>query len=139
MSRLSNEYAHEDTFLRRWASVIILLILFLSSWGGQFVTQMEVEKQQSKQHGQAFSMEEYWPQFWSSTLENWQSEWLQLVTQALIVAGFASYLFRKGDEEHFKTHLMIDELRQEVAGEKVTDYFPFLYPSGRSERVSSSM
>lgn len=114
MSKLKSEYAREDTFLRRWASVFILIVLFVGSWSGQLITQMQVERQQAEQHNQTFTMEEFWPQFWSSTFENWQSEWLQLMTQALIVAGFANYLFRKGDEEHFKTHLMIDELRQEV-------------------------
>jgi hypothetical protein len=63
-------------------------------------------------------MEEFWPQFWQSTMENWQSEWLQLFTQGLIIAGYAEYLFRKGNEEHYKTHLMIEELRNALRGKK---------------------
>ncbi len=59
-------------------------------------------------------MSEFWPEFWSATFENWQSEWLQLAMQALLIAGFAEYVFRKGDEEHFRTQLMINELRHEI-------------------------
>ena len=59
-------------------------------------------------------MDDFWPQFWSSTFENWQSEWLQLTTQALLISAFASVLFRKQDEEHYKTQIMIEQLRKEM-------------------------
>lgn len=115
MADLKTEYRNQDTFLKRWAAVFILLLFFLLSWGGQFVTQLETVKQQSEQHGQQFQMEEFWPQFWSATFENWQSEWLQLVTQAILIAALADYLFRKGNQDHYKTQLMIEDLRKELA------------------------
>ena len=59
-------------------------------------------------------MDDFWPQFWLSTFENWQSEWLQLTTQALLISAFASVLFRKQDEEHYKTQIMIEQLRKEM-------------------------
>lgn len=114
MADLKQEYQRKDTFMHRWATVIILIAFFFASWSGQFFTQLQVSKQEAMQHNQQFEMSDFWPEFWQSTFENWQSEWLQLATQALIVAGFASYLFRKGDEEHYKTHLMIEELRKEL-------------------------
>jgi hypothetical protein len=117
---LEKERKKNDTFFKRWGAVFILLTFFLISWAGQFATQLATEKQQSEQHGQAFQMEEFWPQFWASTFENWQSEWLQLFTQALLISGFASYVFRKQDEEHYRTQTMIDELRQELTGKKTT-------------------
>lgn len=115
---IETEYRKKDTFLRRWASFLILIVLFFASWGGQFVTQMQAEKQEAQTHGQEFSMTEYWPQFWASTFENWQSEWLQLATQALIVAGFADVFFRKGNSDHYKTHLMLAELRKDLKNKK---------------------
>lgn len=116
MASLKSEYSRKDTFLRRWAAVMVLIVFFLLSWGGQFVAQMQVVRQESEQHGQTFQMSEFWPQFWSATFENWQSEWLQLATQALLIAAFADYLFRKGNQDHYKTQLMIEELRQELKG-----------------------
>ena len=69
-------------------------------------------------HGQSFNMDEFWPQFWSSTFENWQSEWLQLATQALLISGFSAVLFRKQNEEQYRTQLMIEELKDEIKGRK---------------------
>ena len=114
MATLTDEYRQKDTFWRRWTAVFILIVFFLFSWGGQFVTQMEQAKQQSEQHGQTFTMSEFWPEFWSATFENWQSEWLQLMVQAILIAALADYVFRKGNQDHYKTQLMIDELRKEL-------------------------
>ncbi len=118
MPELKKDYTSKNTFWRNWGAAIILAVFFLVSWGGQFATQLTVEKQQSEQHNQTFQMSEFWPQFWSSTLENWQSEWLQLFMQALLISGFSVYIFRKQDEEHFKTQLMIEELKKEICGSK---------------------
>lgn len=100
--------------------MFILVAFFLTSWAGQFVTQLHVVQQEAEDHNQSFSMDEYWPQFWASTFENWQSEWLQLATQALLISGFAAVLFRKQDEEHYKTHLLIENLRKELAAQRKT-------------------
>jgi hypothetical protein len=120
MATLQQEYARKNTFWRKWGAVFILFIFFIFSWGGQFATQLQTEKQISEQHGQEFQMSEFWPEFWSSTFENWQSEWLQLGTQALLISAFASYIFRKQDEEHFKTQLMLEDLSKQVKGLKKT-------------------
>lgn len=111
---MEDEYKKKDTFWRNWGAVFILAFFFLASWGGQFVNQLEVQRQESQEHGQVFEMDEFWPQFWSSTFENWQSEWLQLTTQALLISGFAAVIFRKQDEEHFRTQLMIEQLRKDI-------------------------
>jgi hypothetical protein len=120
MATLQQEYTRKNTFWRKWGAVFILFIFFFGSWGGQFATQLQSEKQISEQHGQEFQMSEFWPEFWSSTFENWQSEWLQLATQALLISAFASYIFRKQDEEHFKTQLMLEDLSKQVKGLKKT-------------------
>jgi hypothetical protein len=111
---MEQEYRKKNTFLRNWGAVIILAAFFVASWTGQFVNQIVVQQNEAEEHNQAFSMEEFWPQFWSSTFENWQSEWLQLATQALLISGFAAAIFRKQDEEHYKTQLMIEKLRKEI-------------------------
>lgn len=118
MRDLSKEYRQKDTFVRRWAALFILVAFFILSWGGQFVFQMQTVKQESQQHGQTFKMEEFLPQFWTSTFENWQSEWLQLAVQALLIAALADYLFRKGNQDHYQTQLMIEELRKEIKKSK---------------------
>ena len=118
MADLKTEYRQRDTFVRRWAALFILIAFFLLSWSGQFFTQMQVVKQESAQHGQEFKMDEFMPQFWSSTFENWQSEWLQLATQAVLIAALADYMFRKGNQDHYKTQLMIADLQEQLKAKK---------------------
>jgi hypothetical protein len=75
------------TFLRRWGAVVILFTLFLGSWTGQFFTQLAEATQQAATHGQAFEMSEFWAEFGAATFENWQSEFLQLAIQCILVAS----------------------------------------------------
>lgn len=64
--------------------------LFLLSWVGQLVFQMIEVRNDAAAHGDAFDLAQFWPAFFSSTFENWQSEFLQLVWQA---AGLALFFF----------------------------------------------
>lgn len=114
MADLKTQYKRNDTFIRRWAALFILIVFFFLSWGGQYVFQMQAEAQEAEQHGQQFSVQEFMPQFWASTFENWQSEWLQLATQAVLIAALADYVFRVGNRDHYKTQLMIENLQKEV-------------------------
>jgi hypothetical protein len=57
--------------------------LFVLSWLGQFVFQVATVSNEAAEHNQSFSWSEFWPQFFSSTFENWQSEFLQLLWQAV--------------------------------------------------------
>lgn len=118
MGNIKKEYREKDTFLRKWGALIVLVVFFSLSWGGQFVFQLQTVKQESQQHNQQFKMEEFYPQFWSSTFENWQSEWLQLAVQAVLIAALADYVFRKGNQDHYKTQLMIEELREEIKNKR---------------------
>ena len=115
---LDKEYRKKNTFWRRWVAVFILFAFFFLSWGGQFASQLQQAKNEAEQHSQQFVMSEFWPEFWSATFENWQSEWLQLATQAILIAALSDYLFRKGNQDHYKTQLMIDELRRELTEAK---------------------
>lgn len=74
---------------------IITGALFLLSWLGQFIFQIAAVSNEAKEHGQSFSWSEFLPQFFSSTFENWQSEFLQLIWQA---AGL-SFLYFWGSSQ----------------------------------------
>jgi hypothetical protein len=60
----------------------VLAGLFLASWIGQAVFQITVN-------------DEDWGEFWASTLENWQSEFLQLLTFMVLT----SFLVFRGSPE----------------------------------------
>ena len=89
---------------------IVLIGLFLASWLGQFISQVAEVSNNAEEHGQTFSWSDFWPQFFSSTFENWQSEFLQLFSFVALTA----YLIHRnsaesadGDDE---TKAMLQEL-----------------------------
>lgn len=65
--------------------------LFLLSWLGQFVSQAVEMGNEAVAHGQQFAWADFWPAFWQSTFENWQSEFLQLLSFVVL----ATYLVHR--------------------------------------------
>jgi hypothetical protein len=98
--------------MRRWGAVYILVILFLGSWLGQLITQSIEFTSQQQQHGGSFSWGEFLPNFLAATFENWQSEWLQLVFQAVLLLGAKHLLFKVDAEDLERIERKIDQLRE---------------------------
>lgn len=74
---------------------ITLAALFLTSWIGQAYFQwIEFEKTQIE-HGQEIKTEDFIPEFLARTLENWQSEFLQLFTFVIL----STYLIHKNSPQ----------------------------------------
>ena len=71
--------------------------LFLISWIAQLFVEWQVYADDQAEHGSSavFWSANFWETFWQSTLENWQSEFLQLATFAIA----AAYLVFKGSSE----------------------------------------
>ena len=88
----------------------VLLALFLGSWLGQFVTMLIEAGNEARAHGEGFSMADFWPQFWASTFENWQSEWLQLFVQGGLLLGMKHVLFKADAEDTERIEAKLDAL-----------------------------
>jgi membrane protein implicated in regulation of membrane protease activity len=84
-------------WLRDRSLGLFFLGLFLVSWVGQLVAQWFsfVNEQQDHHEAAVFWSGEFWSDFWEATLENWQSEFLQLATFTIA----AAYLVYKGSSE----------------------------------------
>jgi SNF2 family DNA or RNA helicase len=67
---------------------IVLGFLFLATWIGQFLVQMPEFVQEQHQHGEPFMWGSFLITFWRATLENWQSEFLQLLSFVTLSAIF---------------------------------------------------
>lgn len=84
---------------------MILVGLFLVSLIGQFYFQYQHEVNQAVQHAEPAPEPlsgEYMSSFWASTLENWQSEFLQLASFVILATYFihrGSPQSRDGDDE----------------------------------------
>lgn len=86
------------THMRRWGAVYVLAILFLGSWAGQAWTMMPEIQDQG------------WTKFWSATLENWQSEWFQLVFQAILLMGAKHWIFQMDARDLERIEEKVDRL-----------------------------
>jgi hypothetical protein len=80
--------------LRRYGLSITLGALFLSCWAlqgyAQWTDHAAVQIALGQPPGEGF-----WAKFWASTLENWQSEFLQLFSFVVLTA----YLIHEGSHE----------------------------------------
>ena len=76
---------------------VLFVSIFLVSWIGQLVVEWLDYVNVASDHGEkaVFWSQAFWVAFWQSTLENWQSEFLQL--SAFTIA--CAYLVYKGSSE----------------------------------------
>ncbi len=80
---------------RNYSLSIVLAALFLSSWLIQLVCEWFVWVDEQVAHGEPLRWTSFLAQFWQSTTENWQSEFLQL----LAFVTLTSFLHHKGSPE----------------------------------------
>ena len=99
---------------RRWGAAYLLLGLFLASWIGQFVATLIEVGNEAREHGQEFQMSEFWPTFLSATFENWQSEWLQLLVQAVVLLGMKHVLFKADAVDMEQVQLDLSEIKEHL-------------------------
>lgn len=100
--------------VRRWGAVYLLVLLFAGSWVGQFFAQLARFRSEQQSHREPFLWADYWPEFLSSTLENWQSEWLQLVFQAILLLGAKHWLFQVDAEDMERLEKKVDAISERL-------------------------
>jgi hypothetical protein len=99
-------------WLRDRSLGVVFVSVFLVSWVGQLVFEWLDYANDEEAHGAdpRFWSEGFWVSFWQSTLENWQSEFLQLSAFTIMCA----YLVYKGSSESVdgdeRTEAKIDAL-----------------------------
>jgi hypothetical protein len=103
-----------DSHLRRWGAVYVLVVLFLGSWLGQFFAELAEFRNDQRTHGEPFLWADFWTAFAASTLENWQSEWLQLVFQAILLLGAKHWIFRVDAEDLERLEAKVDDIRSTI-------------------------
>jgi hypothetical protein len=78
-------------------------ILFAGSLAGQFVYQVVLGREDSNK-------------FLASVFENWQSEWIQLFVQALLIQGLGHVLYKKEVEDQERMEGKLDEILRMARG-----------------------
>ncbi len=73
---------------KSYKAAYILTTLFVLSWVGHGVTEWLEFTQEQEEHGQPVLVSEFLVTFTRATLENWQSEFLQIITAAWVFKHF---------------------------------------------------
>jgi branched-subunit amino acid ABC-type transport system permease component len=99
---------------KTWANFglsIAFASLFLISWGAQAVAEWGVYAQDQRAHGEPTVIGDYLVQFGQSTLENWQSEFLQLFSFVVLSA----LLIHRGSAESKDSDDRIEKKIDDIA------------------------
>jgi hypothetical protein len=73
---------------REFGLGLAFLILFFTTWGAHAITEWQVFTDDQRQLGQKPKIGDFLSQFGQGTLENWQSEFLQLFSFVVMAALF---------------------------------------------------
>ena len=92
---------------RNYGLSMTLALLFFAAWLGQLVTQWFTWANEQREHNQPLEVGDFLWQFWTSTLENWQSEFLQLLTFVVLT----SFLIHRNSPESRDSD---DEMQQSL-------------------------
>jgi hypothetical protein len=83
---IQDERSRERSVWREFGLSIVLLTLFLASWIAQGVTEWQRFTDEQAAHGDEPEPGDFAAEFAQSTLENWQSEFLQLFSFVALAA-----------------------------------------------------
>lgn len=98
---IRNERTAGRSVWREFGLGLILILLFFASWAGQAVAQWQTYTDEQRAHGEQPELGDFAAEFGASTLENWQSEFLQLfsfVTLAALYIHKGSAESKDGEE-----------------------------------------
>jgi hypothetical protein len=71
---------------REFGLGLVLMILFFTTWLGQGIAEWQVFTDEQRSHGESPELGDFFSEFAQSTLENWQSEFLQLFAFVTLAA-----------------------------------------------------
>ena len=118
-------------FLKRYSYLWVTLVLFLGSIAGHWTCAWFAFVNEQQAHGQSADTNEYLVEVGRDTLENWQSEFLQLVWQ---VAGLSFLLYvgspqsKEGDDRKEEKLDEILKLLDPEDGENIISRLDRKYP-----------
>jgi hypothetical protein len=92
---IQDERSGERSIWREFSLGLVLMILFFATWAGQGISQWQTFTDEQREHGEEPEVGDFISEFGQSTLENWQSEFLQLFSFVVLAALY----IHKGSSE----------------------------------------
>jgi hypothetical protein len=91
-------------------------ILFLGSWFAHGVVEWQTYKADQKAHGEQVEMVGFINEFSQSTLENWQSEFLQLFSFVVLAALFIHHGSAESKDSDDRIEQILHRIEQKLDG-----------------------
>jgi hypothetical protein len=107
---------------------LALMVLFFGTWVAHGIAEWQTYTDQQREHGQPVEAGDFVSQFAQATLENWQSEFLQLFSFVVLAA---LYMHRGSSESKESDEKFEASLRRI---EEKLDTLPHDAPNGQTER-----
>jgi hypothetical protein len=99
---IRNERARGRSIWREFGLGLALMVLFFATWIAQGISEWQSFTDEQRAHGESAQIGDFVSEFSQSTLENWQSEFLQLfafVTLSALYIHKGSAESKDGDEK----------------------------------------
>jgi uncharacterized protein DUF6766/Rho termination factor-like protein len=114
---------------------IFFVSLFLTSWIAQLIFEWQTFADEQREHDQRaeFWSADFWETFWQSTLENWQSEFLQLAAFTIAAAYFVMKGSSESPDSGERVEAKLDALleRQGIDPKDVESHLPLKFQKTR--------
>jgi hypothetical protein len=121
------ERSPERSVWREFGLGLALMVLFFGTWVVHAIAQWQTFTDHQREHGQAITIGDFVSEFAQSTLENWQSEFLQLFA-FVVLAGL---YIHKGSAESKDGDEKLEASLRRI--EEHLGTLPESAPSGKSE------
>ena len=83
---IQNERTRGRSTWREFSLGLVLMILFFATWAGHGIAQWQTFTDEQRSHGEEPEVGDFISEFGQATLENWQSEFLQLFSFVVLAA-----------------------------------------------------
>src|SRR5215207_6255419 len=125
---IQNERSPDRSVWRDFSLGLSLMILFFATWTAQGIAEWQVFTNEQSAHGEPTEIGDFVSEFAQSTLENWQSEFLQLFSFVVLAA---LYIHRGSAESKD------GEERLEAALRRIEEYLFLLHDAAPTEKSQS--
>jgi hypothetical protein len=106
-----------ENLRRVWANFalsIAFCVLFLTSWAAQGIAQWDQFRNEQRAHNEPVDVVEFINEFSQATLENWQSEFLQLFSFVVLAAIFIHHGSAESKDSDDRMERKLDNIQQQI-------------------------
>ena len=122
-----NERSGDRSLWREFGLGLSLMALFFVTWGAQAISEWQTFTDEQREHGEPVEAGDFFAEFGQSTLENWQSEFLQLFSFVVL----AALLIHRGSAESKDSDEKIEAALRRIEDQLGT--LPSSAPNSESE------